>query len=577
MAMPRVGEQFRQFRVLSKAGEGGMGVVFRAQDTRLGRDVALKFLTELGPLDVAGAERLRLEARSLAALKHANIVTIYDMDEADGAPFLVLEWVPGRSLGEVSRAAPCDVAEFLRLAVPVAEALAAAHTRGVVHRDVKPGNVLLAEDGTVKLVDFGLAKFRDAQLQLTKTATVQGTAAYMSPEQATGDAVEAASDVFSFGVLAYELLTGRLPFEGDSLPAVLFAIVHTPHRPLAERRPDLPAAVTALVERCLQKRPEARFGNGAELAQEIQRAARGRAAAEAPGSAPPSSRRTGRVAGHPEIRYCTTSDGASIAYTVTGSGPTLVRVLGWFTHLEMEWEWPALRLIWERLGETHTVVRYDGRGIGLSGPWPGDFTEENRQLDLAAVLDAVGAERVALYGVSEGGWTAAWYAFHHPERITHLILYGAYSRGTSLREGFDAEEEQALLTLMRKGWGRDTPEYRQIFTTAYFGPDADPGLVAHFNRLQRASADPETAVRYQESLNERGDAREVFARIHTPTLVIHCQDDQIIHFEEGRRLASIIPGSRFLPLPTGTHYFPVNDEVTLTVADAIARFTRSGE
>jgi pimeloyl-ACP methyl ester carboxylesterase len=571
--IPSVGEQFRQYRIVSKAGEGGMGVVFRAHDTRLGRDVALKFLTRIGPVDTEGAERMRLEARSLAALNHANIVTIYDIDEVDGAPFLALEWVSGTSLDHASYSKPWDEGAFLRIALPVTEALAAAHTRTIVHRDLKRANVLLADDGGVKLVDFGLAKFRDAQWRLTRPATVLGTAACMSPEQASGGEVGPASDVFSFGVLAYELLAGQRPFEGESLPAVLFAIVQTPHVQLATRRPDLSPAVAAMVERCLQKRPEDRYADGAELAQDIHRAVRGRSAAETRGIPKSELRVTARPTGGPEVRYCRTADGASIAYSTHGSGPFLVRVLGWFTHLEMEWEWPALRLIWERLGKTHTVVRYDGRGIGLSSPWAGEFTEETRQLELDAVLDAVGAEKAALCGISEGGWTAAEYAFHHPERISHLIMYGSYSRGVRHRPGYDSEEELALETLMRKGWSRDTSQYRQFFTTAYFGEDADPGLVAHFNQLQRAAADGETAARYLASLHRRVDARDFLAQIRTPTLVIHCRDDQVLPLEEGRLVASIVPGAQLLTLPTGTHYFPVDDDVTYRMADAIDRFT----
>jgi pimeloyl-ACP methyl ester carboxylesterase len=569
---PTVGEIFREFRILAKAGEGGMGAVFHAHDTRLGRDVALKFLTRLGPVPAEEAERLRVEARSLASLNHANIVTIYDIEEGEESPFLVLEWVPGSSLNRAPLPQPLGERDFLRIFLPVAEALAAAHMRGIVHRDLKPGNVLITGDGGIKLVDFGLAKMRDAQVRLTRTASIVGTVAYMSPEQAGGEEVGPPSDVFSFGVMAYELLTGRAPFHGDSLPATLFAIVHHSPTPITSLRPDLSPTVTALVERCLQKDPEMRYANGAELAQDLHRAARNLAAVradertEALPSRPPAS-------GQPEIRYCRTRDGVPIAYSVHGSGPFLVRVLGWFTHLEMEWEWPALRLLWERLARNHTVVRYDGRGIGLSGPWPHEFTEEGRQLDLDAVVNAVTEGQAALYGISEGGWTAAQYTLQNPDRVSRLILYGTYSRGASHRPGFDSEEDLAMLTLMRKGWGRDTPGIRQMFTTAYFGDDADPGLIAHFNRLQRAAADGDTAARYQESLNRRGDARELLAGIRTPTLVVHCRDDQIISFEEGRLLASLIPGARFLPLPTGTHYFPVDDDVTLRMADAIAGFT----
>ena len=150
-------------------------------------------------------------------------------------------------------------------------------------------------------------------------------------------------------------------------------------------------------------------------------------------------------------------------------------------------------------GGRFTVVRYDGRGMGLSDPYTGEFTEETRQLDLEAVLTAVGVERAALLGISEGGWTAATYALQHPERIRHLVLYGGYSRGAQARPGYDAEEDQALVTLIRKGWGRDTPAFRQVFTSQFFRRDADPGFIAHFNELQRVSATPETAARYHES------------------------------------------------------------------------------
>ena len=273
-----------------------------------------------------------------------------------------------------------------------------------------------------------------------------------------------------------------------------------------------------------------------------------------------------------DIRFCTAADGVRIAYSVVGNGPFLVRVLGHFTHLEVEWEWPDLKRFWEDLAERHAVVRYDGRGTGLSDPWTGDFTEETRQLDLDAVLAAVGAERAILLGISEGGWTAATYAVQHPNRITHLVLYGAYCRGALARPGFDAEEDRALMTLIRKGWGRDTPAFRQVFTSRFFRSDADPKLIAHFNELQRISADAETAARYMESLHARGDGRDLFRQVTTPTLVIHGRDDLAVSAEEGRLLASLIPGAQLVLLPSGSHYFPTDSEVVTKATAAIARF-----
>ncbi|MBA2379023.1 MAG: alpha/beta hydrolase [Blastocatellia bacterium] len=272
------------------------------------------------------------------------------------------------------------------------------------------------------------------------------------------------------------------------------------------------------------------------------------------------------------IRYCTTSDGVNIAYSVTGSGPALVRVLGHFTHLEKEWEWPEFRLLWERLSEHFSVVRYDGRGIGLSEPYKGEFTEETRLADLTAVLKAASAENVSLLGISEGGWTAAAYSVEYPEMVDHLILYGSYSRGARARSRYDAEEDLAIETLIRKGWGRDTPAIRQILTSTFFRADADPKIVEHFNELQRISADGETAARYHRSCHSRGDGREMFSKVTAPTLVIHSQEDMAIPADEGRLLASIIPGAQLVLLTSYSHYFPTDSDSADRVVPAIVRF-----
>ena len=557
--IPSVGDTFRHYRILEKAGEGGMGVVLRAHDTKLGRDVALKFLTGVRSLDRTEADRMRVEARSLAALHHPNILAIYDLDEHDGDPFLVLEWIHGAPLAREPKTWTED--EFLRVGLQVAEALAAAHTSRVVHRDLKADNVLVTDTGTVKLVDFGIARLRDAEVALTRTGEVAGTANTMAPEQITGGAVGPAADVFSFGVLAYRMLAGRSPFEGGNAAALAYAIVHGSPRSLREVRPDLSPAVLELVERCLAKDPAQRPEDGNALAQDVRDAMPGRA---------PVRRRSS--AATPEVRYARTADGASIAYTTNGRGPLLVRMLGWFTHLDIEWEWPSMRRIWERLGESHTVVRYDGRGMGLSSRWDGPFDETTRRLDLEAVLEEVGGP-VTLMGISEGGFSAAHYAADHPERVSHLVIYGGYSRGAMVRGEFDQDEAEALLVLVRKQWGKDTTEIRNLFANRYFGEGADPRLVDHFNRLQRAAADGETATRYMRSNWQRGDGAEAFARLRMPSLILHCRDDRMTDFAEGQRIASLIPGARFLPLPSATHYFPVEEEVTDLMAEAIERLT----
>jgi pimeloyl-ACP methyl ester carboxylesterase len=560
----KAGDVFRRFRVLEKVGEGGMGVVYRAHDTRLGRDVALKFVTCAGDRRAELSERLRREAGSLAALSHPNIVTIHDIDEMDDGPFLVLEWIDGRDLSDPAFPRPLSLERFRRIAVPVAEALGAAHDQGIIHRDVKPSNVLVSHDGRPKVVDFGLATFRHLDAEVTRTAGTVGTIAYMSPEQATGADLDAASDIFSFGIVAYELLTGQRPFTGNGPGVVLSAIMNGAHVSLSKLREDIPRSLVAVIERCLHKDPRHRFPNGRELADAL------RGATEGEGSSPITLSTTQQ-----DIRFCAAADGVRLAYSLVGSGPPLVRVLGHFTHLEMEWEWPDLRRFWERLAERHTVVRYDGRGTGLSDRYTGEFTEDTRQLDLDAVLTAAGAQNAILLGISEGGWTAAKYANEHPGRISHLILYGAYSRGAQARPGYDADEDRALITLIRKGWGRDSPAFRQVFTSQFFRVDADPSLIAHFNELQRASADPETAARYHESAHARGDGADLFRQVTIPTLVVHCRDDMAVSAEEGRRLASLIPGAHLVLLPSRTHYFPTDHEVVAKVVGAINRFVET--
>jgi pimeloyl-ACP methyl ester carboxylesterase len=417
------------------------------------------------------------------------------------------------------------------------------------------------------------AKFRDPDQDLTRTGAAIGTVAYMSPEQASGGEIGLPSDIFSFGVMAYELLTGQLPFKGDSPGAVIGAILSGRHAPLADLRRDLPAGLVAVVERCLAKEPGARFQSGTEVAHALQRAYSDDPDLTSDHSPQGAAReRIAAQSGQQDIRFCTTADGVNLAYSISGSGPVIVRVLSHFTHLEVEWELEDLRRFWEELAAGHTVVRYDGRGMGLSDPYAGDFSEETRQLDLEAVLTAVGARPAVLLGISEGGWTAATYVLQHPDRISHLVLYGAYCRGALARPGYDAEEDQALVTLIRKGWGRDTPAFRQVFTSQFFRPDADPKLIAHFNELQRVSADPDTAARYFASLHRRGDGRDLFRQLKVPTLVVHCRDDSAVKADEGRLLASIIPGAQLVLLPSGTHYFPTDAAVAVKAAGAITRF-----
>jgi len=268
-----IGSRLGAYEVLAKLGEGGMGEVYRARDTRLDREVALKTLLPGRGLDDDARRRFAQEARAASSLNHPNIVTVFDVGSDRGIEFIAMELVPGQSLDQRIPRAGMNVRDLLAVAIPIAGALAKAHTAGLVHRDLKPGNVMVTPDGVVKVLDFGLAKATGpadptvAASMATQTArgVVLGTSAYMSPEQAEAKNVDARSDIFSFGVTLYEMAAGKRPFAGDSQAAVIASVLRETPGPLADVRPDLPAELVRLVHRCLQKDPERRAQSMADL------------------------------------------------------------------------------------------------------------------------------------------------------------------------------------------------------------------------------------------------------------------------------------------------------------------------
>jgi TolB-like protein len=263
------GRTVSHFRVLAPLGAGGMGVVYRAEDTRLGRPVALKFLLPPSSLDAAAKERFLQEAHSAAALDHPHLCTIHEVGESeDGRLFLAMALYAGETLkARLARAGFLPVAEALAIARQIAEGLGCAHAAGIVHRDLKPGNVMLLPDGTVKILDFGLAKARDRILSASSARL--GTAAYMAPEQIRGEAVDARTDLWALGIVLYEMLTGRKPFAGEHEVAIAHAILHEkPVRP-SELRPDVAAATDGLALTLLEKHPSRRLANTTAVLDEL--------------------------------------------------------------------------------------------------------------------------------------------------------------------------------------------------------------------------------------------------------------------------------------------------------------------
>ncbi|MBV1852893.1 serine/threonine-protein kinase [Catellatospora tritici] len=282
-----------RYELTTRIARGGMGEVWSADDTVLGRRVAVKVLLPNLAADPGFSARFRAEARAMAALSHPGIVEIYDYGQTDGIAYLVMQFVEGDSLSSLVRQdGPLEPGRAMRLIGQAARAIHAAHSQGIVHRDVKPANLLLRADGRVALTDFGIARIVAGD-RLTATGEIQGTASYLAPEQVTGDDIGPATDVYALGVVAYELLTGRRPFTGDTPLSVALQHVHEPPPPLP---PDLPEPARTLVERSLAKEPTDRWPTAAAFAEAAEAAATAAATPRAAAATPRAAAATPRAA-----------------------------------------------------------------------------------------------------------------------------------------------------------------------------------------------------------------------------------------------------------------------------------------
>ncbi len=276
-----IGRTISHYRILKKIGSGGMGDVFLAEDTKLKRRVALKFLPLQMTADPEAKERFEREAQAAAALNHPHIVTIHEIGEHEGQVFIAMEYVEGQTLKELisvnrtpSTVNRIPISEVLDIATQIASGLAAAHTKGIVHRDLKPANIMVSERGRVKIVDFGLAKLAGSRTKLTQAGTTLGTVAYMSPEQAMGKDVDGRSDIWSLGAILYEMLSGQPPFQGDYPQAVIYAILNEIPHPVSELRPEIPENLEAVVRKTLEKERDRRFSSPEALITGLRLAAK---------------------------------------------------------------------------------------------------------------------------------------------------------------------------------------------------------------------------------------------------------------------------------------------------------------
>jgi len=568
-----IGKRIAHFEILAEIGRGGMGVVYAARDTRLDRRVAIKALHPESDPSPLARDRFEREARAVSRLAHPYICQVFDVLELERDKLIVMELLQGESLQARIGRGRLEVAEALRVALETAEALREAHLHGIVHRDIKPSNLFLTRSGHLKILDFGLARLtapagadRDpAQLetltadqQLTAPALAMGTPGYMPPEQALGRPVDARADVFALGAVLFEMLAGRGPFAAANAAESFHRLFTEDPPALMALRRDVPGPLSELVAAMLARDPTLRPASIEEVYRRLieissQRSDRFAAAASQPAAAP------GATAAKPAVpkTHYTRSGEINIAYQVVGEGPfDLVYVPGWISHLEYGWEQPRVAHFFHRLASFSRLILFDKRGTGMSDRVSGYPTLEDRMDDLRAVMDAVGSERAAVFGMSEGGNMCVLFAATYPERTIALVTCGIFAKriwSPDYPWAPTPEGRQKWIDLLEQGWGGTVDVDVMAPSLA-----SDPSFSNWWATYLRLGASPGAALALAR-FNTQIDIRNLLPAIRVPTLVLHRSGDRDVQVAEGRYVASRIPGAKFVELPGDDHLVYAGD------------------